>query len=573
MRLENFFQFLLALNVIFCGEFDGFLEIEDENGNLNKQDLIEFIENGKQLIDNSSNSQTKENAIMILGLSGTGKTTLVNYLNNIPLVCKLIDDSWRVDLESDSNTLPGGFKIGHKGSETHFPSVYTPNDKEFSYIDNPGFQDDRGVAFEISNSFFREHITRKTSNIKFLVLLSSGDLDSTSNRGAQTRNTVEGFFDMLGVFEDDEKVKSLSKSIGIIVTRVDNQGKSDDEMKTLIGNKLQDILNRAKKAKKLHQNVVQVFEDVIQNNQIEVITKCEEKFKNKIIDHVQKDQVILLVNKLSYFDKTTAQFRLKLGQDIDSIYSYTQERYGLFKAEVENKTENNLIEYVQKGLVKTKTIEGVNVLDSELGNIKRLKSTDLESLLNSLGSKIIDDELKKKLIEKKNLFDYFVKLLPNKMLNHVNENFLTELRQRIELKINDQIDLLNRLKKNPNVKLDDQGLLTVDACYLKSSEIENLLGPKVKHVSINLCQAIYFNKDVNLRGVNSLTIIAPKWIVEKSIKINIDLSGLNGDSHSNLNAGDGVGNGSPGRDGIPGQPGKNGGKFVGFGNSFENIGN
>ena len=48
-----------------------------------QKDLVEFIKDGKINMD-----LLKERAVMVLGLTGTGKSTLVNYLNNVPLVCK-----------------------------------------------------------------------------------------------------------------------------------------------------------------------------------------------------------------------------------------------------------------------------------------------------------------------------------------------------------------------------------------------------------------------------------------------------------------------------------------------------
>ena len=145
---------------------------------------------------------------------------------------------------------------------------------------------------------------------------------------------------MLGVFDTkNENIKILSKSIAIIVTRVENKGKSDQETKVYIANKLRNVLKGAKKARKLaYPNVELVIEEIILNNQIEIIPRCEINYENKLIDDVQKKQVILLMDKLSYFDKEIAQFRPRIPTDeIDPVFSYIQECYDLFKKEVELK--------------------------------------------------------------------------------------------------------------------------------------------------------------------------------------------------------------------------------------------
>jgi ribosome biogenesis GTPase A len=60
------------------------------NGTKHQRDLIEFIQENKI----QQNLNIKEQSIMVLGLTGTGKSTLINYLNNIPLVCVKENKKW-----------------------------------------------------------------------------------------------------------------------------------------------------------------------------------------------------------------------------------------------------------------------------------------------------------------------------------------------------------------------------------------------------------------------------------------------------------------------------------------------
>ena len=95
---------------------------------------------------------------MILGLVGTGKTTLLNYLNDVPLKCVFSNNKWVLEVESENFTLPGNFTIGHRTEpETLYPNVYTPKDRQYSFIDNPGFRDE--FAIKKAREFFREQIT------------------------------------------------------------------------------------------------------------------------------------------------------------------------------------------------------------------------------------------------------------------------------------------------------------------------------------------------------------------------------------------------------------------------------
>jgi septin family protein len=151
------------------------VELKQADGSIKTQDLIEFINEGKLKM---STLGCQKKAIMVLGLTGVGKSTLVNYLNDIPLKCTRINSNWRIDLANPNVTLDTtcGFKIGHKNSETLYPSACTPNDKQVTYIDTPGFQDNRGFEIEIGNSFFRHEIIRQVDELKFLVLLNHADV-------------------------------------------------------------------------------------------------------------------------------------------------------------------------------------------------------------------------------------------------------------------------------------------------------------------------------------------------------------------------------------------------------------
>ena len=158
--MNRIIQYLCVLLSVFVlsRSFDG--EVEYPKGS--KKSLMEFINGGR----GNETIKIEKNAIMVLGLSGTGKTTLVNYLNGIEMICLKKDKKWIVDLKNENNTLPGGFRIGHGSqSKTLYPAIYTPIGENYSYVDNPGFSDTRGVGIEISNSSFREEVTKHVENL------------------------------------------------------------------------------------------------------------------------------------------------------------------------------------------------------------------------------------------------------------------------------------------------------------------------------------------------------------------------------------------------------------------------
>ena len=117
------FSLIIFLKFIFVNTTSkSFLTVTIDGPNKTKvqHDVIEFIKEGR-----NKSSSSKKKAIMVLGLTGTGKSTLVNYLNGVKLVGKENDrGTLIVDLLKENSSLPGGFEIGHgTSSKTLYPAV------------------------------------------------------------------------------------------------------------------------------------------------------------------------------------------------------------------------------------------------------------------------------------------------------------------------------------------------------------------------------------------------------------------------------------------------------------------
>jgi len=304
------------------------LEIEIFNKEKNAhedRDLFEYIKDGKiKMLENSRNCSIAKKAIMVLGLSNTGKTTLINYLNDVPLVGMQKDFGYRVTPKDPGVTLPCGFEIGHNAHpETHLPSAYTPPGSDFSYLDNPGFKDTKGIEIGIANAFFRKEITETIDEFKFLLVITPNGLDE---RGDKFRESMHRFAEFLEIF-DSENAAVLSKSIGIVVARVESKGRTDREVKEELRDQLLSILDDESKNKKKRlrncgsdakcrlqiENRDLVFRQVIQDSQVEIFSTPE---TNGILDDKQKLQIIKMINKLEYIKKNDVGFRVVVEEDI-----------------------------------------------------------------------------------------------------------------------------------------------------------------------------------------------------------------------------------------------------------------
>jgi hypothetical protein len=87
--------------------------LKNPNGSRISKDLIQFIEEGRKKPIVVGDLPIQERAIMFLGVTGAGKSTLANYLNSITLVSKKIDGKWVLEPKTSNETLGGSFAIGH----------------------------------------------------------------------------------------------------------------------------------------------------------------------------------------------------------------------------------------------------------------------------------------------------------------------------------------------------------------------------------------------------------------------------------------------------------------------------
>lgn len=119
----------------------------------------------------------------------------------------------------------------------------------FSFIDTPGFNDNRGISYEIANSFFRTMILEHVKRIKLLLLIEENDLYT---RGDQFIKSINPFSNFLGIF-DDENAKLIAKSIGIIITKVDNNNSTDEKILSSLKKKFLTILTNREKSKNINK--------------------------------------------------------------------------------------------------------------------------------------------------------------------------------------------------------------------------------------------------------------------------------------------------------------------------------
>ena len=111
-------------------------------------EVKEKIDANKQVIDSSKG----KNIVAFIGSTGAGKSTALNYINNVPLI---YEDLQELIHYNDSGISEEIFKIVHGGiSGTDAPKYIDNAYTETRMYDFPGWNDNRGLSHEIVSAAF-----------------------------------------------------------------------------------------------------------------------------------------------------------------------------------------------------------------------------------------------------------------------------------------------------------------------------------------------------------------------------------------------------------------------------------
>ena len=167
--------------------------------------LISLIEKGYEIISNS----TSEKAIVILGDSGVGKTTLSAYLSGVKLEVQTVNGRKVLNLK-DPNATPNLVISENKVAQTTIPTMVISK-SGICIFDNPGFFDtDRTQEF--ANAFYIHSIFETRNELKLVLVMPDSYLNE---KGAQFIRTVEHFSKM---FKNPQMLKNC---VTLLVSKIE----------------------------------------------------------------------------------------------------------------------------------------------------------------------------------------------------------------------------------------------------------------------------------------------------------------------------------------------------------------
>lgn len=516
--------------------------------------LDRLIQDATKTIRNNPDFTRNAPRVIVIGVTGRGKTTLLHLLAGKDLVSQQLPNSMKCILDVKPQDRLPGFKIGHGvNAGTGLPASWYDSKANTVYWDCPGFGDPAGSEQEVVNTFAIHQLFKSTQPTKIVFVASESDADMNSGRANTFLNFLERVSDVL---PDVTHAKPPSQGVSLVIT---HQRYYQPHIL------LQEIL------KELNSSGTHAFKQGPVKNLVELLSHQSRSAalpepsgpgqyssdpKNKILGNLSATQPIISP-KVNLVVSPDARLLVRnYGDKLNEKITQLINREG----------SKAVINFCNNQINKnTKTIVNLRT------NLKNVE-TNLIGIKNGLLnlSTIQDDQLQAHLnaLFPQNGVTYF----PTASLKEMVETLscLKSIESKVSYatnawahKFTTIIETIQQLVKEPEVEVN-QNLLTLKGPIIGMSDVVQAL-KNHQQTAINRVNAfglhtLFIDENITSQST-SLNLVAPQWTVlgKKTVR----LSGLVGTRGAN-----GV---QPGEDGRPGGPGGNGGSFYGKGVSFYKI--
>jgi|GEM_PF-3496414 len=276
-ELQRIFNEAITANVNNNNNVDtNYLKISDIIKHI--QNILEpFIQNRVEY----------ENMVFLMGPTGVGKSTLLNYIAGRDLFFKMHNDKPGIFPQDNEKIAYVG---QGEGSTTIVPNIWQANTRDFqntSFIDCAGDFDSSGVITEVINSKIKSLIAQNVKNAKILLVASQDSIGPSGSYGLIFKNGLEKsaqFLNDINYFQD---------SIGLIVShagRIANTGRTIESYLNSVSNNPQIVKYKPVIENLIQHNRIAVFSkysDEIEENNIYAPPAWNQNQRNKIIDLIQ----------------------------------------------------------------------------------------------------------------------------------------------------------------------------------------------------------------------------------------------------------------------------------------------
>nr|CAG8507001.1 14005_t:CDS:2 [Entrophospora candida] len=522
----------------------------------------------------------QEEMVIIIGDTGEGKSSLLNYLAEVPLFGKKGKGFGRFVIYAEDPLGDSEITNGSV-SKTSLPSGW----KE--YWDCPGFGDTRGEVQDIVNAYSIYKLIKSAKKIKVLVTVSE--------------TTITG---------------SRSRSFLNLIHNVGETFKNMDENKLVQGLCLVVTKNETLNLKKMRSGLLEILEEqdgqenfsLTQKKILGSLSSPESQIvffnaptEEGLISGEGRSQILEGIKKIPYLEKP------------EPSISIAPESKNLIKGladKLNDDIENFMIHKFYPGILDYLD----KLIDNHSGTVKELReSQSLKYFCDQLNK--ISNEPQQfennlcqissitKLFQRKELEEEFdKKILQLKFIKLIKPESL-EIKDNTSSWYQD-IGMLT----SPPEKYQQEYKLTFKGLIIGAEDINDAMeGQELSEINVYSLNSLFIDEDIIAPGVN-LTLMSPNWYVVGKRKISLkgkpgaqhqpskgidekdinkELIDQNDENSEPIDENDGNsepidendGNSEPiderdgedGLPGLPGLPGKNGGDFYAKGKKFFNL--
>lgn len=520
-----------------------------------------------------ANRRIEKNVVLLVGITGAGKSTLGNLLNEVPVLGVQKGLEFVFDIKNPI------FAISHSNVEscTTCPGTHCPKDKDHTYIDYPGFDDLHGAAQDICNAFFRKEVLKNVEKIKIVLVVPFRDV---SKRGPLFSQTIHDFVQFLGVesvlstakseAQKAEIFDSITNSIVLVVSQVPalENSKVRDEIEKYMEEYLTDASGLSNIGK-------DILRRILENESWDVFS-VPNQVGAGIKTQSEKMKILNLIKKSKYISKTDTDVQVKVSPKYSGkVQTSLQYLISHLKKQFADRIFDEVTEFLKSFFTSVLEEDAIAKFQKRYQEI--VNSTEPCSLCELLKNLrftagMFENGLLVEAQDQDESIKFLRDLLPKQQAELIphHRDWLKEFGLRDRLVVWNKILLQ---MTSPAVLTVEGDKMRLQGYFPKTSQISRVLGTysNIKEIEIHALYAVTIDENLSgpqLRGAN-VTIIAPKWIVRNDRRI--ELVGKDCDfSYANRNT-DGSTDGASGTDGEPGLPGKNGGQFLGLGVVFSDV--
>lgn len=267
-----------------------FLEGIDKNESYLKiSNTISFIE--KAVSPFTESQDIYDNTVFVMGPSGVGKSTLMNYIAGKNLVFKYNEDRPGI-FPQDGDAV--AYVGKGEGSTTLAPNIWHANTEYFpgvTFIDCAGDFDSSGTITEVINSKIKRVVAQNAVKAKILIVTSQ---DSISPAGSYGMIFKEGLEKSAQFLSD---IDYFENSMGLIISHAGRMVNTPNTVKSY----LQGVIKNPQVEK-----YKVALESLVQNDCVTTFSKYSDEIEEGAIyappawNTNQRAQIIDLINKISF---------------------------------------------------------------------------------------------------------------------------------------------------------------------------------------------------------------------------------------------------------------------------------